>query len=57
VPAFPAPEEIPTVILCAALVPQELDAFTVMFPPELVEVVVMLFVAEVPDHPAGSVHI
>ena len=37
--------------------PQELLAVTVIFPPIELEVVIMLVVVDVPDHPPGSVQV
>jgi hypothetical protein len=46
-----------TAKVCADEDPQELLAVIVIFPPEVFEVVVMLVVVDVPDHPEGRVHV
>ena len=45
-----------TVIVCAGLAPQALDAVTETTPPVAIPTVVILVVLELPDHPFGSVH-
>jgi hypothetical protein len=40
-----------------ALAPQPLLAMTVIFPPEVPAVAVMLFVVLVPIHPVGKAHV
>lgn len=43
--------------VCAADVPHELFALTVIFPPVAFAVVLILDVVEFPDHPPGNVQV
>ena len=43
--------------VCTTEEPQRLFAFTLMFPPVVPAMVLILVVVEVPDHPDGNVHV
>lgn len=56
-PALPAPVVILIAKFWLELVLQEFIADTESVPPKLLEVIVMKFVTEVPDHPDGKFHL